>query len=162
MASASSDDDNLVYIDLDTDGGVSGHHLLYEIAATTDGGNITFNEKIDGCQNLPKNRGRRLSNLLSLKDALTAFLNWLKSLPGRKTYLVAHNAKNFDAIIFVQSLDKCNIRIPTWIEFVDSIDVILELQELGICKFNPAVASHDGGFSSSNTYLGFVIGINNT
>ena len=124
--------DTLVYMDLDTDGGVSGDHQLYEIAAIS--GNKTFNVKIIGCQNLPKHRGRRLPNLLSLKDALIEFLNWLATLRNRKI-LVAHNARHFDAIILVQSLDKCNIRIPLSMEFADSIDLILLLKDQGLCKF---------------------------
>lgn len=118
-----------VYMDLDTDGGVSGNHELYEIAAIS--GNMTFSEKIIGCQNLPKHRGKQLPNLLSLKDALIEFLNWLASLGNRKV-LVAHNARNFDAIILIQSLDECNIRIPMWIEFGDTIDLIRVLREFGL------------------------------
>jgi len=59
------------------------------------------------------------------------FLNWLATL-GNKKVLVAHNARNFDAIILIQSLDKCNIRIPMWLEFVDSTDLIEELRQKGL------------------------------
>lgn len=122
-----------VYIDLDTDGGVSGgNHELYEIAATS-GDRPPFNVQIAGCQDLPKNRGREIPNVRPLYHALIEFLNWLAPIRNRKV-LVAHNARNFDAITLVRNLDMCNIRIPMWIEFVDSIDLIEELRQLGLCK----------------------------
>jgi len=56
-----------VYIDLDTDGGVSGNHRLCEIAAIS--GNTIFHATIAGCQDLPKNHGRDLPNVQSLYHA---------------------------------------------------------------------------------------------
>ena len=125
-----------VYIDLDTDGGVSGNHQLFEIAAVAGNvGNMKkFNIKIIGCQKLRKHRGTPLTDLFSLKDALIKFRNWLATLNNKKVF-VAHNARNFDAIVLIQSFDKCNIRIPLCMEFVDSIDLILLLKDQGLCKF---------------------------
>ena len=126
-----------IYIDLDTDGGGRGRpHTILEIAAFNGENKELFHAQIDGVQRLPKNQNRSFKELYSSQEeALNDFTDWL-NLNESSKLLVAHNAKHFDAIVYIRNLDRCKMRIPLHLKLCDSMDIMKKLRlKSPSCKF---------------------------
>ena len=122
----------VVYVDIDTDGG-QPFHSITDIGLDA-GGDQKIRFPIYGLHKQPKNFGKHLGKLHSLRNGLRKAMDWLNSI-GQEVVLVAHNAKNFDAIHLLRNLDKFNIPIPVCLKFADSMDLIRRLKNAGQCKF---------------------------